>query len=122
MHALAGTGVTMAEPAARDADFSAYMHARQSSLMRTAYLLTGDRQIAEDVVQNALASVISSWRRLRDVSDLDAYMYTALVNARSRWWRRHWHGEVPAERLPERPAADETGRYESYEAMVRAQA
>jgi RNA polymerase sigma-70 factor (sigma-E family) len=100
--------------------FDDYVRGRGNQLLRTAYLLTGDPQIAEDVVQNALASVLASWRRLRDVADLDAYVYTALVNARGRWWRRRWHGEVPAEFLPDAPTADETGRDDSYDAMVTA--
>ena len=34
---------------ARDADFAAYLAARQASLLRTAYLLTGNRHDAEDL-------------------------------------------------------------------------
>ena len=32
-------------------DFAAWMSARQSRLLRTAYLLTGDRGYAEDLVE-----------------------------------------------------------------------
>jgi RNA polymerase sigma-70 factor (sigma-E family) len=103
------------------AAFEEYVRARGSQLIRTAYLLTGDPHTAEDLVQNALASVLTSWRRLREVADMDAYVYTALVHARGRWWRRRWHGEVPAEFLPESPVgADDAERYGEYEAMVRA--
>ena len=35
--------------AARDADFAAYLQARQASVLRTAYLLSGDRHTAEDL-------------------------------------------------------------------------
>ena len=40
------TGVGMASD--RDVDFAAYMAARQPSLLRTAYLLSGDRHTAEE--------------------------------------------------------------------------
>jgi RNA polymerase sigma-70 factor (sigma-E family) len=69
-------------------------------------------------VQNALASVLASWRRIPEVDDLDAYVYTALVNARHRWWSRRWHGEIPSEQLPEVAIADETGRFDRHEDML----
>ena len=90
-----------------------YVRARGQRLLRSAYLLTGDPQLAQDLVQNALASALVSWRRLRDVADLDAYLYTAIVHARSRWWRRRWHQKVPTERLPDVPAPDEIARFDS---------
>lgn len=85
-----------------------YVRTRGQRLLRTAFVLTGDRQLAEDLVQNALASVMVSWRHLAEVADLDAYLYRCLVHASSRWWRRRWHGEVPSERLPEAATGDET--------------
>ena len=101
-----------------EAVLDAYVRVRGQRLVRTAYLLTGNTQVAEDLVQNALASVVVSWRRLRDVADLDAYVYTALVNARSRWWSRRWHGEIPSEQLPERPVLDETARSDRHQDMM----
>ena len=100
------------------ATLDAYVRARGHRLVRTAYLLTGNPQVAEDLVQNALASVVVSWRRLRDVADLDAYIYTALVHARSRWWSRRWHGEVPSEQLPELPGVDETARCDRHQDVL----
>mgnify|MGYP006349962109 CR=1 FL=1 len=106
------------DPEVADA-LDAYVRTRRHRLLRTAYLLTGDTQIAEDLVQNALASLRASWRRLPDVANLDAYVYTALVNARRRWWRRRWHGEIPTERLPDPPAAeDQTARFDRHEDML----
>jgi RNA polymerase sigma-70 factor (sigma-E family) len=97
-----------------------YVRLRGPRLVRTAYLLTGDRQLAEDLVQNALASAMVSWRRLRDVTDLDAYLHTAVVNAQNRWWRRRWHGEIPTERLPEAAAPDETAKLEGSHDLLEA--
>jgi hypothetical protein len=45
--ARATTGVLMTD---RDADFTAYLEARQGRLLRTAYLLTGDQHQAEDLL------------------------------------------------------------------------
>ena len=105
MHALAGTGVTMAEPGAlgaRDADFSAYMQARQASLMRTAFLLTGDRHTAEDMVQNAFAKLYLSWDRVQSRDSVDAYVRRILVNEHHSLWRRAWkRREHATDELPE---------------------
>jgi RNA polymerase sigma-70 factor (sigma-E family) len=110
--------VVRLDPEVADA-LDAYVRARGHRLLRTAYLLTGDTQIAEDLVQNALASVLASWRRLPDVDNLDAYVYTALVNARRRWWSRRWHGEIPTEQLPDvSTSEDQTARFDRHEDML----
>jgi DNA-directed RNA polymerase specialized sigma24 family protein len=45
----------------RDAEFREFVAARSRSLLRTAYLLTGDYQLAEDLVQTALTKTYLSW-------------------------------------------------------------
>src|SRR5688500_14687081 len=46
-------------------DFNGFVRARTAALLRTAYLLTGDRHAAEDLVQSALAKTHLHWHRLR---------------------------------------------------------
>nr|WP_042406087.1 SigE family RNA polymerase sigma factor [Streptacidiphilus carbonis] len=71
-----------------DARFSAFVAARWSALVRTAYLLTGDFHEAEDLVQTTLAKAYPQWRRIRD-DTVAGYMRQALVNNnRSRVRRR----------------------------------
>jgi hypothetical protein len=41
--------------AEREADFTAYVRAREQVLARLVYLLTGERDAAEDLLQNTLA-------------------------------------------------------------------
>jgi RNA polymerase sigma-70 factor (sigma-E family) len=63
--------------------------AHYRSLVRLAAFLTGDRDNAEEVVQDAYVSVHGSWRRLRELDKAEAYLRTAVVNAsRSRLRRR----------------------------------
>lgn len=111
MHTLAGTGVTMAGrggEAARDADFSSYMQARQPSLLRTAYLLTGDRHTAEDLVQTAFAKLYLAWDKVQDQGAIDGYVRRILVNENNSLWRRAWkRRELASETLPDRPHHDE---------------
>jgi RNA polymerase sigma-70 factor (sigma-E family) len=75
---------------ARDADFAAYLAARQPSLLRTAYLLTGNRHDAEDLVQTAFAKLYLSWDKVRDQGSMDGYVRRILVNEHNSVWRRAW--------------------------------
>jgi|tagenome__1003787_1003787.scaffolds.fasta_scaffold20741305_2 RNA polymerase sigma-70 factor (sigma-E family) len=78
--------------------FEEFVLARTDRLLRTAYLLTGDRALAEDLLQTALAKVWTAWRRIEDP---DAYIRKIMVNTYATWWRRRWNGERPTESLPE---------------------
>jgi RNA polymerase sigma-70 factor (sigma-E family) len=70
-------------------------------LHRSAFLLCGDWQIAEDLVQESLARAAAHWHRIEQVSQPDAYVRRILVNqARQRFRRRSSH-ERPADSLPE---------------------
>lgn len=52
--------------AADEADFAAFVADRSTALLSFAYVLTGDRQVAEDVVQTALAATALGWHRVRN--------------------------------------------------------
>lgn len=103
-----GNGVLMRDlTSARDADFEAWMTARQPALLRTAYLLTGDTHNAQDLVQTTLAKLYLAWDRIRDREHIDAYARRALINEHRSGWRRPFRRrEVLAERLPERGVED----------------
>ena len=103
MHTLTGAGVTMgSRTRTRDEEFSAYMAARQPNLMRTAYLLTGDRHQAEDLVQTALAKLYLSWEKVNQRDSVDGYVRRILVNEHNSLWRRAWkRREHSSDALPE---------------------
>ena len=103
MHTLTGAGVTMgSRTRTRDEEFSAYMAARQPSLIRTAYLLTGDRHQAEDLVQTSLAKLYLAWDKVRDRESVDGYVRRILVNENNSLWRRAWkRKEVTTDEVPE---------------------
>jgi RNA polymerase sigma-70 factor (sigma-E family) len=84
--------------------FEVFVAARSSGLLRTAYLLTHDSQLAEDLLQTALAKAWRAWDRVGDRPE--AYVRRILVNTYSTWWRRKWNGEVPTDVLPESAAAN----------------
>jgi RNA polymerase sigma-70 factor (sigma-E family) len=87
----------------RDADFSAYLDARQQRLLRIAYLLTGDPHEAQDLLQTSLAKLYLSWERVRDRENLDAYVRRIMVNENNSLWRRAWRRrEVATDEVPDR--------------------
>ncbi|MGN6752229.1 MAG: SigE family RNA polymerase sigma factor [Intrasporangium sp.] len=82
----------------RDADFTAYVRARQRHFVRFAFLLTGDPHSAEDLVQSAFARVYRKWSSI--TGSPDAYVRTVIVNEHRSWWRRTWrHREVTSSEL-----------------------
>lgn len=97
----------------RDAEFSDYMAARQQRLLRTAYLISGDRHTAEDLVQTALAKLYLSWDKVRREGSVDAYVRRIIVNEHNSLWRRPWkRRETAAAELPETPGPTAAERYD----------
>ena len=79
-------------------DFAEFVAARSAALLRTAYLLTGHHQDAEDLVQAALMKAVPGWGRVREH---EPYVRRILVNESiSRWRRRRWR-ETSSEVLAE---------------------
>jgi len=92
------------------AELTAYVAARWPALLRTAYLLVGDRAEAEDLLQEALARLAVAWRRVREQESLDGYVRRTAINLRTSRWRRRRVPTVLVDVLPERggphPQAD----------------
>lgn len=86
--------------------FDEFVAARGQALQRTAYLLTGDWGLAEDLLQTALARAYPRWDRIVS-DDPEGYLRRVLVNTWSSWWRRKWRGEVPTGEMRETPTQDE---------------
>lgn len=100
--------------------FEALVADRTAALVRTAYLLTGDWQHAEDLVQTSLAKTYLRWPRLREPAAAEAYARTVLARTCTRAWRRRWRGEVPTGELPDGALRD--GAVEADERVVVARA
>jgi RNA polymerase sigma-70 factor (ECF subfamily) len=104
----------------RRAAFDALVEHRATTLLRTAYLLTGDWGLAEDLLQTALAKTYLRWHRLRDPEAGEAYVRRVLVSTCGKWRRRKWRGEVPTDVLPERLDADPYADADLRDALCRA--
>jgi RNA polymerase sigma-70 factor (sigma-E family) len=91
--------------AARDDAFTAFAREAGPGLVRTAFFLTGDRHLAEDLAQTALAQTYVHWPR---VDEPLAYARRVLVNANAAWWRRRSATETPVDALPDVATHDGT--------------
>jgi len=88
-------------------DFTEYVAARRTSLVRSAVLLGCPQPDAEDIVQTALLRCFRSWRRVQKADQPDAYVYRVLVNTLTDARNRRWNGELPTEDLPDRPGGED---------------
>jgi RNA polymerase sigma-70 factor (sigma-E family) len=62
-------------------EFEEFVTARSAALFRTALLLTGDRQDAQDLVQSALERACRHWGRVAAAEQPEAYVRRILVNS-----------------------------------------
>ena len=88
-----------------EARFEDNVSASTRRLLRTAYLLVGDRQHAEDLLQTALERTARRWPKISGAPE--AYARTILANlATDRWRRRASRPRELFTAPPERGSAD----------------
>lgn len=89
--------------------FEEFAAARWSALLLFARLLTGgNKQQAEDLLQESLVQLWSVWHKVAEEAP-EAYVRRVLARAAARSARRRWWGERPTERMPDiSSGADET--------------
>jgi RNA polymerase sigma-70 factor (sigma-E family) len=85
----------------REEAFTAFVAARSTALLRTAYLLTGDYGRAEDLLQTSLAKTYLAWDRISDVGAVEGYVRRVMVTTHISWWRRLRGREVSVASVPE---------------------
>jgi len=90
-----------------EAQFHEFVRARWSHLVRTAYLLTGDANHAEDLTQTALAKAYRSWRRVSRTDNPEAYVRRMLVSCNSDRFRKRRVREALTDTPPDVAGRDE---------------
>lgn len=98
--------------------FADFVTTRGRSLLRAAWLLTGDRHKAEDLTQTVLVRL---WQRWDGVADgcHDAYARRMLYTTYLTWWRRRWRFETPVESVPDHAGVDDVSTAAVVRAAVR---
>jgi RNA polymerase sigma-70 factor (sigma-E family) len=100
--------------------FTQFVEVRQRALLRTAWLLTGDWALAEDLAQTALARSWPRWERIRRRDDPEIYVRRVMVNTWASWSRRRWRGERPSGTVPDGQAPGDMAAEVAVRMAVRA--
>jgi RNA polymerase sigma-70 factor (sigma-E family) len=96
--------------------------AHAADAARLAYLLTGDRALAEDLVHEAFVRLFGRFRDLRNPDAFGAYLRTAVVNLARSHFRRRRRERTYLERRAREPdpaSADVGEREEMWDALQR---
>ncbi|WP_433218573.1 SigE family RNA polymerase sigma factor [Microtetraspora malaysiensis] len=105
-------------PSRRD-DFTEFVAGRSDSLIRLAYLLTGDQHAAEDLLQTALTKTAGRWRKIRD--NPEAYVRRVMYHEQvDRWRSPRWGRERAMDVLPEQPVGDHSGEVDTRVSLAQA--
>ncbi len=86
--------------------FEVFAASAMPGLRRTAGLLTGDRDLGEDLVQAVLLKVFVHWRRVQAAQSPFAYAQRVMYTTFYAWSGRRWNAEVPVEEVPEHSAQE----------------
>jgi RNA polymerase sigma-70 factor (sigma-E family) len=104
------------DAAARE-EFRDYVVGASPSLLRVAYLMTGNKADAEDLLQTTLAKTYLAWSRIRERESLDGYVRRVMLNTRTSWWRRSRH--LPTAELGESTSHPPTRRDDTADVDLR---
>jgi RNA polymerase sigma-70 factor (sigma-E family) len=101
--------------------FERFVAAEGGALLRFAYLLTGSRDAAEDLLQSALERCYRHWRRVERTERPDRYVRRVLANAAvDRWRRRRRTPELPLSAVGEPASADAAEALLARDELLRA--
>jgi len=84
--------------------FDEFLRERGGRLWRAAWLLTGDSQHAEDLVQTALVKTYGRYDTMNSADHYEAYVRKTIHRTYISWWRRKsWRAEIPTADMAETP-------------------
>src|SRR5262245_22417291 len=101
----------------RVSGFAELVEARSTAMLRLAYAVLGDHQLAQDLLQEALVKVYVAWPRLREGAAAEAYARRTIVTTAISWRRRRSFHEPPVNSVPERRDGDETDRLATHDVL-----
>jgi RNA polymerase sigma-70 factor (sigma-E family) len=91
-----------------EAAFGDFVASTSASLLRAAWLLTGDQGLAEDLVQAAFERTWARWDRVGAAEQPVAYVRAVMTSIFLTWRRRRWWAEIPsASPRPDAPEVDD---------------
>ncbi len=103
-----------------EAEFAAYARDNWGTLVRAAVFLGCSVSEAEDLAQTTLVRCYTSWDRVANADNREAYVYRMLRNCLRDSKRRRWWGERPTEHVPDTVSPDRTAHVDTADAVHRA--
>ncbi|MCX4472445.1 RNA polymerase sigma-E factor [Micromonospora sp. MW-13] len=103
-----------------DEQFRLFVQRQWGPLLRTAYLLTGDRGTAEDLAQSALEKTHRRWGRVLRRDAPEVYVRRVMVNTAISWRRRRRPLEVPLLTSDSAPTPDAYAQVEQRQLLLTA--
>ena len=100
-----------------NSSFEAFVRARSTALLRTAFLLVGDRGHAEDLLQEVLTKTAKQWHRIDGPPE--AYVRRALLNTAINGGKRKRFLETPLTATSERAGPEPQTAVDLRDALVR---
>jgi RNA polymerase sigma-70 factor (sigma-E family) len=100
--------------------FEEFAAARLPAVLRFAGVLTADRGLAEDVVQEVLIRTSKRWDRIGQLDRPELYVRKMIVNEYLSWRRRSWRllpGGTAAE-VDDRVTPDHAGQLAERDALL----
>ena len=103
----------------REVGFAGFVRENTPALLRTAYLLTGNAQQAEELVQDTLVRLYPKWDRVAGADVPLAYVRRSLTNNFLNGRRRRSAGDLLFAEPPEQSYDPELGNQLSDRQLVR---
>lgn len=95
--------------------FEDFYRSRYDELLRLAYVLCGDRCVAQDLVQETFVRTLNAWPKIGSIQYRDAWVRRVLINLGRSRWRRVRREVLAVSRVwekvsltPELPESDES--------------
>ncbi|MDP9068999.1 MAG: sigma-70 family RNA polymerase sigma factor [Actinomycetota bacterium] len=89
-------------------DFDAFCHVQYARLVSSMTLYTGDRELAREIANEALARAFADWRRVRSMDHPGPWLHRVATNAANSHFRRMRYETRARERLS-RSSQEEAG-------------
>jgi RNA polymerase sigma factor (sigma-70 family) len=106
-------GGGMSADDSRNARLAALYDAHAGELVRFTFLLTGDRELASDIVHDAFIRAAARWQHLRRPDALELYLRRSISNLVKNHWRRR---ATERDALPKLaatvPVTEDTGEHD----------
>jgi RNA polymerase sigma-70 factor (sigma-E family) len=82
-------------------EFTEFYTSTRDDCLRIVVVITGDRQLAEDLVAEAFTRAWESWCKVREHPAPRTWVVRTALNTRVSWWRHRRHEVAAGEALPD---------------------